>query len=74
MADDLDFDADEFSAWPLARRVRLCIRLAARAQAIAATAPIEHQKHYLLIADEWVKLAKEMQEADTEAVTADRRL
>ena len=39
------------------------VALGERAKAIAQAAPPEHRKHYLLIADEWLKLAMEMENA-----------
>jgi hypothetical protein len=41
----------------------LAVALGERAKAIAQAAPPEHRKHYLLIADEWLKLAMEMENA-----------
>jgi hypothetical protein len=69
VADDLDFDAEEFSSLPLAERAKLCVKLAERAQAIAQAASLAHRPHYLLIADEWRKLAMEMENAALEEVS-----
>ena len=61
MADDLSFDASAFMAMSLDERVRICLKLAERAQALAADAPDPHKMYYLVIAQNWLLLAEEMQ-------------
>jgi len=60
MAHELAFNADEFMTMPLSGRVQICIKLAQRAQALAAAAQPSHQEFYLSIASEWLRLAAEM--------------
>ena len=63
MANDLSFDVDEFMAMTPQERVGVCLKLAQRAQALAEAAQAPHQKHYLVIAEEWLTLAEDMQRA-----------
>ena len=60
VADDLNFDAASFMGMPPEERVRTCLKLAGRAQALAATAPEPHKNYYLIIAQNWLSLAEEM--------------
>ena len=61
MADNLDFDAETFLALPVKDRVRLCKRLAERAQELADAADPTYRVGYLEIARNWLELADEMQ-------------
>jgi hypothetical protein len=60
MSED-DFNVDDFMAMPPRERVRICIKLAERAQALADAAEPHFQRNYLKIAKEWITLADEMQ-------------
>ena len=60
VADDLNFDADSFMGMSPEERVRTCLKLASRAQTLADAAPESHKPYYLLIAQNWLKLAEEM--------------
>lgn len=61
MSDDPGFDADEFIRLPIADRVRLCRRLAQRAQALADKAEPAFRHGYADIAKKWRQLADEME-------------
>jgi hypothetical protein len=50
VADDLSFDVAAFMAMSPEERLRICVKLADRAQALAAAAQQSHQKYYLIIA------------------------
>ena len=60
---DIDFDADEFMALSKEERIKACLLLADRAQALAAEAQPSHKQHYLAIAQEWLNLADAMRRA-----------
>ena len=62
MPADLDFDVDEFMAMTPKERVRLCLRLAERAEELAVKASPKHRRHYETIAEEWMRLAEEMKQ------------
>jgi hypothetical protein len=60
MTEELGFDVEEFMLMKPPQRAQLCAKLAERAQALAAAAAPQHQRHYLVIAHEWLQLANEM--------------
>jgi hypothetical protein len=62
--DDLAFNVDKFMAMAPQDRARVCMRLALRAQALAESArDAKHRRSYLVIAEEWLFPAHEMQRA-----------
>ena len=63
MADDLDFDAEEFRAMPASERVRTCRLLAVRARRLAELCGPKHEPIYLRIAQEWDTLANDIEQA-----------
>ena len=58
---DLGFDVAAFMALSPEERFRICVKLATRAQALAAAAPDAQKRYYLVIAQNWLLLAEEMQ-------------
>jgi hypothetical protein len=58
---DLDFNAEEWIGMSTAQRVRLCKLLAIRAREIARRSSPDLAPAHLRIADEWDKLAGEME-------------
>ena len=60
---NLGFDAGEFLTMPFAEREELCVKLAARAKALADAMPLNQQEHYLLIAREWLRIAEKIERA-----------
>ena len=60
------FDGRAFVAMPLPERLKMCVTLAARAQTLAKESSSPHQEQYLLMADEWLKLAGEIQKTIAE--------
>jgi len=60
---DIDFDADEFTAMPLDKRIDLCVNLAVQAKAWADAAPLQQQEHFLLIVYRWLRIAEEIERA-----------
>jgi len=61
MFDDLGFNVDEFIALPVQERVRLCRRLAMRAQRLAELCEPRHRAIYAEIRNQWFDLAGEME-------------
>jgi hypothetical protein len=61
MSDDLNFNAEEFLRLPVTDRVRLCRRLAQRAQELAEKAEPSFRSAYADIALKWRELADEME-------------
>jgi hypothetical protein len=59
---EYQFKADEWASLTPAERVRRCLRWAAEAQEIADKAPPKLVAHYQDIADQWAKLAEEIEE------------
>jgi hypothetical protein len=64
MADDLDFSAEEFLHMSSRARVRLCRKLAERAQALAGAAEPHHRDAYAKIAEQWRILADEIERSN----------
>ena len=62
---ELRFDADEWDRLTAEQRLRRCHLMAEEAQALAKAAPAEIAGTYLQIANDWLQLAAEMQEADS---------
>jgi hypothetical protein len=60
---DIVFDEDFFKL-PVAAPVRICIAIAERAQRVSENAPPQHVDAYLKIAQEWLRLAHDMERAD----------
>jgi hypothetical protein len=60
--DDLSFDPRAFNALPFKERMRLCLRFATRAQALADAAEPEYRRYYFVIAEQWLALADHMEE------------
>jgi hypothetical protein len=73
VADELNFDRDEFLAMPLNERVRECRRFAARAAEIADKKRSKHYRvYYLEIAMAWLRVADDLERsAQFSAVRAD---
>ena len=69
---DIGFDADEFMSLSMTGRIKTCLLLADRAQALAAEAASSHKQHYLAIAQEWLNLADAMRRALAEDEQRDR--
>jgi hypothetical protein len=59
------FEADEWSLLTVEQRVRRCHLMAEEAQKHAKSAPAEIAGTYLQIANDWLQLAAEMQDADS---------
>ena len=57
------FEADEWHLLTLEQRIRRCHLMAEEAQKLAKTAPTEIAETYLQIANDWLQLAVEMQNA-----------
>jgi hypothetical protein len=60
--DDLSFDPRVFKALPLMERMRLSLRFATRAQALADAVESEYRSYHLVIAEQWLALADHMEE------------
>ena len=63
MRDDLNFNADEFLKLPISDRVRLCWRLAQRAQELAEKAEPSFRAAYADIAKKWREIADEVEKS-----------
>ena len=60
---DYRFKADEWQSLTPAQRARRCRLMAEEAQELAKGAPVSVAEAYLRIAGEWLKLAKEIEQA-----------
>jgi hypothetical protein len=63
VSDDEEFNAEAFLKLPVKERVKLCRRLAERAEALAAQASPKYRGYYAEIAKQWQTLAEEMDQA-----------
>jgi hypothetical protein len=63
MSDGLDFSVEDYNRMPMAERIRLCRRLAQRAEQLAAADP-RRRDTYLQIAKGWIALAENMERHD----------
>ena len=59
------FEADEWARLTVEQRVRRCHLMAEDAQKLAKTAPAAIAATYLQVANDWLQLAAEMQDADS---------
>lgn len=59
------FEAEEWDRLTTEQRRRRCHLMAEEAQALAKAAPAEIAESYLQIANDWLQLAREMQEVDS---------
>jgi hypothetical protein len=60
--DELSFDPRAFNALSLKERMRLCLRFATRAQALADAVEPEYRSYHLVIAEQWLALADHIDE------------
>ena len=64
MDDELDFSAEEFQKMSRRQRIRLCRLLSERARKLGALSNTSQREPYLRIAEEWDKLATEIERSE----------